>query len=46
MDDIEIDQQAHLHDEARRTANQIDPVTVNHPQMTIDDAYAIQNRWL
>lgn len=46
MDDIEIGQQAHLHDEARRTANQIDPVTVNHPQMTIDDAYAIQNRWL
>ncbi|MDP6283180.1 MAG: 2-oxo-hepta-3-ene-1,7-dioic acid hydratase [Acidimicrobiales bacterium] len=46
MDDSDIGHQAHLHDEARRTANQIDPVTVEHPQMTIDDAYAIQNRWL
>ena len=46
MDDSEIDHQAHLHDEARRTANQIEPVTVEHPQMTIEDAYAIQNRWL
>ena len=46
MDDSEIDDQAHRHDEARRTANQIEPVTVEHPQMTIDDAYAIQNRWL
>ena len=46
MDDTEIDHQAHLHDEARRTANQIEPVTVEHPQMTIEDAYAIQNRWL
>ena len=46
MDDTEIELQAHLHDEARRTALQIDPVTVKHPEMTIDDAYAIQKRWL
>ena len=46
MDDNEIDDQAYRHDEARRTANQIEPVTVEHPQMTIEDAYAIQNRWL
>ena len=46
MDDSEIDDQAYRHDEARRTANQIEPVTVEHPQMTIEDAYAIQNRWL
>ncbi len=46
MDDKEIEVQARLHDEARRTAQQIDPVTVQHPEMTIDDAYAIKNRWL
>ena len=46
MDDSEIDDQAYRHDEARRTANQIEPVTVEHPQLTIEDAYAIQNRWL
>jgi 2-oxo-hept-3-ene-1,7-dioate hydratase len=46
MDDTQIELQARLHDEARRTAQQIDPVTVQHPEMTLDDAYAIQNRWL
>tara|TARA_Y100000768_G_scaffold376929_1_gene349547 strand:- start:1304 stop:2104 length:801 start_codon:yes stop_codon:yes gene_type:complete len=46
MDDTQIEVQARLHDEARRTAQQIDPVTVQHPEMTIDDAYAIQKRWL
>jgi len=46
MDDTQIELQARLHDEARRTAQQIDPVTVQHPEMTLDDAYAIQKRWL
>ena len=46
MDDTQIEVQARLHDEARRTAQQIDPVTVQYPEMTIDDAYAIQKRWL
>ena len=46
LDDKEVRRQAHLHDDARRTATQIDPVTVEHPDMTIDDAYAIQNAWL
>ena len=46
LDDSEVGRQALLHDEARRTASQIDPVTVEHPHMTIDDAYAIQNAWL
>ncbi|MDP7066037.1 MAG: hypothetical protein QF637_00270 [Acidimicrobiales bacterium] len=46
LDDAEVERQALLHDDARRTAIQIDPVTVTHPDMTIDDAYAIQNAWL
>ena len=46
LDDAEVERQARLHDEARQTAIQIDPVTVDHPDMTIEDAYAIQNAWL
>jgi 2-oxo-hept-3-ene-1,7-dioate hydratase len=33
------------HDRARRTATPIDPVTRHHPDITLDDAYAIQAAW-
>ena len=46
MSDDEVQTQAARHEEARATATQIDPVTVEHPDMTIDDAYAIQQAWL
>ena len=46
LDDAEVERQARLHDEARQTAIQIDPVTVDHPDMTIEDAYAMQKAWL
>ena len=46
LDDAEVERQARLHDEARQTAIQIDPATVDHPDMTIEDAYASQNAWL
>jgi 2-oxo-hept-3-ene-1,7-dioate hydratase len=34
------------HERARRTATPIDPVTRHHPDMTLDDAYAIQAAWV
>ncbi len=37
---------AAAHDEAKRTVVAIDPVTRKHPDMTIDDAYAIQAAWI
>ena len=37
---------AAAHDEARRTVVAIDPVTRNHPDVTVDDAYAIQAAWI
>ena len=43
LTETEIIRQAHRHDEARRLAIQIEPVSVKHPQMSIDDAYAIQD---
>ena len=46
LTETEIIRQAHRHDEARRLAIQIEPVSVKHPQMSIDDAYAIQDAWL
>jgi len=33
------------HERARRTATPIDPVTRHHPDITLDDAYAIQAAW-
>ena len=46
LTETEIIRQAHRHDEARRLAIQIEPVSVTHPQMSIDDAYGIQAAWL
>ena len=34
------------HEQARRTVTPIDPVTRRHPDMTLDDAYAIQTAWI
>lgn len=34
------------HEQARRTVTPIDPVTRRHPEMTLDDAYAIQAAWI
>ena len=34
------------HERARRTATPIDPVTRHHPDITLDDAYAIQAAWV
>jgi 2-oxo-hept-3-ene-1,7-dioate hydratase len=34
------------HEQARRTVTPIDPVTRRHPDMTLDDAYAIQAAWI
>ena len=40
-----IDQLARRLDEAHRTKTLIRMFTVEHPDMTIDDAYAIQRAW-
>lgn len=45
MSDEEVADQAARHEQARASAVQIDPVTVEHPDMTIEDAYAIQRAW-
>ncbi len=40
-----IDRLARRLDEAHRTKTLIRMFTVEHPEMTIDDAYAIQRAW-
>jgi 2-oxo-hept-3-ene-1,7-dioate hydratase len=37
---------AKRHEWARREAESIDPVTVEHPDLTIDDAYVVQQAWV
>jgi 2-oxo-hept-3-ene-1,7-dioate hydratase len=37
---------AKRHEWARREVKSIDPVTVEHPDLTIDDAYAVQEAWI
>jgi 2-oxo-hept-3-ene-1,7-dioate hydratase len=37
---------ARRHEWARTEVKSIDPVTVEHPELTIDDAYAIQQAWV
>jgi 2-oxo-hept-3-ene-1,7-dioate hydratase len=39
-------QLAERHEQARREVRSIDPVSVEHPDLTIDDAYAIQQAWI
>jgi 2-oxo-hept-3-ene-1,7-dioate hydratase len=45
LTDEEVAAEAARHEQARVSARQIDPVTVEHPDMTIEDAYAIQRAW-
>ncbi|MEP7204130.1 MAG: 2-oxo-hept-4-ene-1,7-dioate hydratase [Ilumatobacteraceae bacterium] len=37
---------AERHEWARREVTPIDPVTVEHPELTIDDAYVVQQAWV
>ncbi len=41
----QIKAQAQRHHQAEKNRQQIKPVTIEHPNMTIEDAYAIQNAW-
>lgn len=45
LTDTEVVAEAVRHERARTTVTQIDPVTVEHPDMTIEDAYAVQKAW-
>ncbi|RLE17512.1 MAG: 2-oxo-hepta-3-ene-1,7-dioic acid hydratase, partial [Actinobacteria bacterium] len=42
----QISELAASHEEARRSAAAIDPVTRKYPGATLDDAYAIQAAWV
>ena len=42
----QIEQAATRLDEAERTQRQIRMLSLEHPSMTIDDAYAIQGAWV
>jgi 2-oxo-hept-3-ene-1,7-dioate hydratase len=42
----QIQQLASAHEQARRTVVPIDPVTRAFPDMTLDDAYAVQAAWI
>lgn len=46
MDTAEIRRWAEAHDQARRTATQLEPPTFTRPDMDLDDAYAIQQAWV
>lgn len=46
MDAKAIKQAAQKLDEAERTRTQIRMLSLEHPQMTMDDAYAIQKAWM
>jgi 2-oxo-hept-3-ene-1,7-dioate hydratase len=37
---------AKRHEWARREVKPIDPITLDHPDLTIDDAYAVQQAWV
>jgi len=37
---------AKRHEWARREVKPIDPITVEHPDLTIDDAYVVQQAWI
>ncbi|OHV18955.1 2-oxo-hepta-3-ene-1,7-dioic acid hydratase [Rhizobium sp. RMa-01] len=42
----EIEQAAHKLDEAERTRVQTGLLSLKHPEMTMDDAYAVQSAWV
>jgi 2-oxo-hept-3-ene-1,7-dioate hydratase len=37
---------AERHEWARRQVTSIDPITVDHPELTLDDGYAVQQAWV
>jgi 2-oxo-hept-3-ene-1,7-dioate hydratase len=46
LSDDEVARIAARHEEARRTVTPIRRVTLDHPEMTLDDAYACQAAWV
>ncbi len=46
LDAAEIERIADAHETARRTTSPIRRVTLEHPDMTIEDAYAVQRAWV
>lgn len=46
LSDAQIEAIAARHEVARRDVRQIRRITLEHPQMTIDDAYACQQAWV
>ncbi|MFK8022685.1 MAG: 2-oxo-hepta-3-ene-1,7-dioic acid hydratase [Ilumatobacter sp.] len=46
LDPDQVAEIAAAHERARVTATPIDPVTRAHPDVTLDDAYAIQAAWI
>lgn len=46
MTPAQITQWAAAHEQARRSATQIEPPSFRHPEMDLDDAYAIQQAWV
>lgn len=46
LSDERVVELARAHERARVTAVPIDPVTRHHPDMTLEDAYAIQAAWI
>lgn len=46
MTPAQITQWAAAHEQARRNATQIEPPSFRHPEMDLDDAYAIQQAWV
>lgn len=46
ISDAEVEDLAAAHERARTTVVPIDPPSRAHPEMTLDDAYAIQQAWV
>lgn len=46
LDQHTIEQAACEHLEAEQTRTQIAPLSITHPNMTLDDGYAIQQQWV
>ena len=46
LSDAQIAELAAAHEQARRTATSIDPVSRRYPDVTLEDAYAIQAAWV
>jgi len=46
LSDADIDKAANDLHQAEIDRRQIDPITLTHPNMTMDEAYAIQKQWV